>query len=31
LPDVSAACGEDHHISIGATSNFVPFDSPWMS
>jgi hypothetical protein len=31
LPNVSAACIGDHHISIRPTSNFVPFYSPWMS
>jgi hypothetical protein len=31
LPNVLVACVDDHHISIGPTSNFVPFYSPWMS
>jgi hypothetical protein len=31
LPNISAACIDDHNISIGPTSNFVPFYSPWMS
>jgi hypothetical protein len=31
LADVSATCSEDHHISIGATSNFVSSYSPRMS
>jgi hypothetical protein len=31
LPNVSAACVDDHHISVGPTLNFIPFYSPWMS
>jgi hypothetical protein len=31
LPNVSTVCIGDHHISIGSTSNFIPFYSPWMS
>jgi hypothetical protein len=31
LPNVLAACLDDHHNSVGPTSNFVPFYSPWMS
>jgi hypothetical protein len=28
--NVSTVCISDHHISVGPTSNFVPFYSPWM-
>jgi hypothetical protein len=31
LPNISAACVDDHLISVGPTLNFVPFYSPWMS
>jgi hypothetical protein len=31
LSNISAACIDDHHISVGPTSNLVPFYSPWIS
>jgi hypothetical protein len=31
LPNIAAACIDDHYISVGPTSNFIPIYSPWMS
>jgi hypothetical protein len=30
LPNVPTVCVGDHYISVGPTSNFIPFYSPWM-